>query len=175
MKSIALNFLKWKIKKNLGKPSSKRKNIPYSSAQTVGVLFSVADLEKHEAIKHFVHLLEKDKKNVTVLSYLGEQKENFEFRYDYFNLADLSFFGQLKSESAEKFAKQKFDFLFHLDPIATNPLMDYILSECKALCRVGIKSGEQNAVYELVIKPEQDKTILEIVEEVYRYTKALSK
>lgn len=177
MKRFALKFLVWRTKHNLKSSYFiKRSNVSYPLSKKVGVIFSVKDIKKHEGIKHLVHILEQDKKEVTVLSYLGKGKENFEFRFDYFSLKDLSFFGQIKSESVNSFINTKFDFIFHIDPDDENILIDNILVQSKAAFRIGTcMQVDKSALYELIYKPRQERDFKEIVEEVLNYTKALTK
>lgn len=177
MKKLILKVLAWRIKKNYKNSHSvKRNNIPYSLSKKIGIIFSVEDIKKHEGIKHLIHLLENDKKEVTVLSYLGKGKENFEFRFDYFSLEDLSFFGQIKSESVLNFIATKFDYIFHIDPSCENVLINNILVQSKAAYRIGIcMQVNESAPYEFIYKPAQGEGFKNIVEEVLNYTKALTK
>ena len=50
------------LKKNKSNRSSK----PYKQAESVGVIFSVEDKQKHQDIKEFILQLERDGKKVTV-------------------------------------------------------------------------------------------------------------
>ena len=97
-----------------------RTNIPYYESQKVGLIFSVEDMEKHEAIKHLVHMLEQDKKQVTVLSYLPKGKENYEFKFDFFSETSFTLSGNVKSENILNFINTKFDYIFHIDPRCEN-------------------------------------------------------
>lgn len=175
MKAIAIKLLIWHTKNFIRKSTAlKRKNIAFAESKKIGIIFSVNDLSKHEAIKHFVNLLEKDNKEVSVLAYLPPSTENFEFRFDYINIDSLSNLGHIKSESADKFIDTKFDFLFHMDVEKNNPIIENILSQSKASCRVGLYKEGKEALYELMLRHDSGKEIKGIVDEVYYYTKELN-
>lgn len=175
MKALAIKLLIWHTKHFIRKSTSiKRKNIAFAESKKIAIIFSIKDLSKHEAIKHFVNLLEKEKKELTVLAYLPPLAENFEFRFDYVDLNSLSNMGKIKSESVDKFINTKFDFLFHMDTEKNNPIIENILSQSKASCRVGLYKEGKEALYELMLRHDSGKEIKAIVDEVYYYTKELN-
>lgn len=173
---IALKFLAWRTKQNLREGNVKiRKNVPYSQSQNIGILFTVTDKEKHEVIKHFIHLLEKDHKQVKTLTFLETGKENYEFRFDFFEQKDISLSGKINSTLVEDFIAKEFDFLYHLDLDVANPAMENILSLSRARCRIGLYKKDKEPFYELMLQPKPGKGLKEVVEEVYHYTKELTK
>lgn len=176
MKALTQRVLAWRTRQRLKKGGSiARTNTPYLESQNIGLIFSVEDMEKHEAIKHFVHLLEQDKKQVTVLSYLPKGKENYEFKFDFFSETDFTLSGKVKSESVLKFINTKFDYIFHIDPRCENILIDHILVQSKATCRIGICANNKTEFYEFIYKPTSGEAMKNIVEEILNYTKALTK
>src|SRR5688500_6590917 len=112
---MKLHFLKYRTGLLTKKQKVNRGNVAYKSALTTGIIFTVEDKQKHFAIKEFMKKLEADGKNVQVLEFLPEKTENFEFRFDFFTEKDVTFWGDLNSESALQFADAPFDFLFYLD------------------------------------------------------------
>ena len=154
----------------LKRNKSLRATIPYSQARSIGIIFSVEDKQKHSDVKDFIHQLEHDGKKVQVLEYLPLKKENYEFRFDFFTVNDLSFWGKINSETAEKFTETPFDYLFYLDR-ELNPLVLHVLACSKARCRVGRFTENENAFFELMI--EQNGTVKGLIETMYKYTKQL--
>lgn len=147
-----------------------RASIPYKQAQSIGILFTVEDKQKHHDIKEFIHQLEQDGKKVQVLEYLPKKKENYEFMFDFFTVDDLNFWGALNSTPANKFANAPFDFLFCVDQ-QSNPLLLHLLSISKAHCRVGRYHELESDYYEMMI--EQNGTIKGLIDTMYKYTKNL--
>lgn len=133
---MKLNFLKYRTTNQLKKNKAVRNSTAYKKAVTVGILFSVEDKKKHDDVKEFIHKLEQDGKKVQVLEFLPEEKENFEFMFDFFTVKDISFWGQIESAKTLKFSDTVFDYLFCLDT-KLNPMTSYLLARSKSKCRVG--------------------------------------
>jgi hypothetical protein len=144
--------------------------IPYESAQRIGVLFTVEDKQKHLLIKDFISRLTHDGKQVQVLEFLPKKKENPEFMFDYFTIENLNFWGKVNSEPVEKFTKVNFDYLFNID-IDVNPLIQNLLANSKALCRVGRYDENSTAFFELMI--ETNGSVQALIDNMYTYTKKL--
>lgn len=167
---ITNRLLQLSTRTAIRKNNTLRASIPYKQARSIGVLFSVEDKQKHDAIKAFIKQLEADGKTVKVLEYLPVAKENYEFLFDFFTIKDLSFWGSLKSSDAEKFINMPFDYLYCVDRVH-NPLILHLLARSKALCRVGRFGENDYAYFELMI--EQDGPIQSLIESMYKYTRQL--
>jgi hypothetical protein len=133
---MKLNLLKYRTKLYLKKNRSRRSSLPYGSAKTAGIIFTVEDKQKHFAVKDFIKRLEGDGKHTQVLEFLPDHAENFEFKFDFFMAKDISFLGALQSENAIQFSEAPFDFLFYLD-LTPNPMILHLLARSNAKCRVG--------------------------------------
>ena len=156
----------WELKKN----KASRSTVPYQQALNVGVVFTVEDRQKHEAIKEFIKKLENDGKKVQVIEFLPEDRENYEFKFDFFSEKDLSFWGKITAENALRFSEKPFDFLFYID-INPNPFILHLLARGKARCRVG-RSWEQGRPYfEFMI--ESINSNQSLIEGIYKYTSQL--
>ena len=154
----------------LKKNHSLRSNLPYQQAHHIGIMFSVEDKQKHQDVKEFIHYLEQDGKKVQVLEYLPLKKENYEFKFDFFTIDDLSFWGRINSATALKFSETRFDYLFYIDK-EPNPMALYLLACSKARCRIGRFSENENPFFEMMI--EQNGTTRGLIETMYKYTKQL--
>lgn len=154
----------------LNKNKTSRTSIPYKQALNIGIIFTVEDKEKHEAIKDLIKQLERDGKKVQVLEFLPEKKLNHEFKFDFFSLKDISIWGEVTSGVALKFADTPFDFLFYIDK-QSNPLVLHLLARSKAHCRVGKFNEAERAYYEMMI--EQNGTTQGLIEAMYNYTSLL--
>jgi hypothetical protein len=154
----------------LKKNHSLRASLPYKQAVNIGVLFTVEDKQKHLEVKEFIHLLEQDGKKVQVLEYLPLKKENYEFKFDFFTIKDLSFWGKINSTPAQKFSDTPFDYLFYIDK-ESNPLALYLLATSKARCRVGRYLENEESFFEMMIG--QNGTTKGLLDTMYKYTKQL--
>jgi hypothetical protein len=165
-----LKFLRYRTNKALKKNKSLRASLPYKQAQYVGIIFSVEDRQKHDEIKGLIKLLEQDGKKVNVLEFLPKEKENYEFMFDFFSAKDLSFWGNIESNHAIKFAETNFDYLFYIDK-ESNPLILNLLARSKANCRVGKYAEGESSYFELMI--EHNGTTGSLIDNMYKYTKQL--
>src|SRR5688572_8415506 len=142
---MKLSFLKIRTNSHLKKNKTVRASVPYKEAVSCGILFSVEDKAKHDAIKDFMHKLEHDGKKVQVMSFLPNKKENYEFMFDFFTMKEVSILGQITSHIAVKFSQTPFDYLFCIDA-EPNVLVLNLLARSKAKCRVG-KFGDEATPY----------------------------
>ena len=147
-----------------------RATIPYKASKQIGILFTVEDKLKHQQVKDFISKLHHDGKEVRVLEFLPKKKENPEFMFDFFSIQDLSFWGKINSGMAEKFCKTNFDYLFNIDT-QSNPLIQNLLANCKAHCRVGRFHENSSTYFELMI--ETTDSTQGLIDNMYEYTKKL--
>jgi hypothetical protein len=129
-------------------------------------LFTVEDKAKHETVKEFIKKFEAEGKQVKVIEYLPSDKQNYEFKFDFFTENELSFWGKITSADALKFVELPFDFLFYLDT-APNPLLLHLLALSKAKCRVGRVWDDSQQYFEFMV--ESAPNIKSLVETIHRY------
>lgn len=165
-----MSFLKMRTSTALKKNGVKRASTPYKHAESIGIIFSVEDRQKHDGIKDLIKKLETDGKKVQVLEFLPKKKENYEFLFDFFTLEDLSFWGNINSEKAVKFSNTPFDYLFYIDS-QSNPLVLNLLARSKAHCRVGKFNETDSPYFELMI--EDGGNTKSLIDNVYKYTRQL--
>ena len=165
-----LAFLRYNTNNQLKKNKTLRSNTTFKKSASVGILFTVEDRSKHDAVKEVIKKLEAEGKTVTVLAFLPEKKENFEFLFNYFTAKDVSFWGTLNSQDALTFSVTPFDFLYCLDE-APNPIVLNVLARSKAKCRIGKYQEENQPFFELMI--ENKNGFKGLVEGAMRYTREL--
>jgi len=156
----------WELKRN----KAPRNSISYKQALNVGVIFTVEDKQKHEAIKEFVKKLETDGKKVQVIEFLPDDQDNYEFKFDFFSQKDLTFWGKVTADNALRLSDAPFDFLFYID-ISPNPLILYLLARGKARCRVGRSWSEGRKYFEFMI--ESINSNQSLIKGMYKYTTQL--
>src|SRR5687768_7894965 len=128
---MKLSFLKYQTRSLLKSNTSVRTSLPYKQAKQIGIIYTIEDRQKHDDIKDFVKRLELEGKSVSVIGFLPNNKENYEFLFDFFTEKELSFWGSITSTPALRFADTAFDFLFYLDTVP-NSLILNILARSKA-------------------------------------------
>ncbi|GCC53015.1 hypothetical protein SanaruYs_32560 [Chryseotalea sanaruensis] len=167
---MKLTFLRFNTNNNVKKNKTHRESVTFAKAQSVGILFSVEDRAKHDVVKELIKKLEGEGKKVTVLAFLPEKKENFEFLFNYFTAKDISFWGNLQSNDALSFSNTPFDFLYCLDE-SPNLMLQNILARCKAKCRIGKYADGNEAFFELMI--ESKNGVRSLAEGALKYSREL--
>jgi len=167
---MKLKFLKGRTSRQLRKNNAQRTSMPYKKALSVGVIFTVADRQKHDQVKEFIHKLEQDGKKVKVMSFLPEKCENHEFLFDFFTIKDVTIWGKVTSDNAIRFSDTSFDYLYYLDT-APNPLILYLLARSQAKCRVGRYWISGEPYFELMIDSAANTRSL--LEGIYKYAMQL--
>ncbi|UII25610.1 hypothetical protein LVD15_20220 [Fulvivirga maritima] len=165
-------ILSYKTSSLLKSNKAKRLSTNYQYAESIGIIYTSEDLEKHHIVKDFKKSLEDDGKKVNVLTLLPKGLENFEFLFDFFTTKDISFWGNFTAEQVHKFVNATFDYLFYLDT-KSNLLIKNILAMSKAKCRVGKFDETDRQFFELMIDTPSNST-RELVNEMYKYTKILN-
>lgn len=167
---MKLSLLRYNTKSQIKKNKTLHSSVAFKNATSVGVLFTIEDRTKHDAIKELVKKLEADGKTVKVLAFLPEKKENFEFLFDYFTVKDISFWGILQSTDALKFSDTSFDFLYCVDE-DPNVMVLNLLARSKAKCRIGKYKEENKPYYELMI--ESKNGVKSLIEGALKYSREL--
>lgn len=167
-KNAIINF---RITRALKHEKIARRSIGYEKAHHIGVVFTVGDAQKHRFIKSLIKKLENDGKKVDVISFLGENQENHEFKFDFFTEKDVSILGAFKTENVIRFIEASYDYLFHVD-MEPNIFVEHLMAKSAALCRIGYYCENKKNVYEMMVKTK-DHNIEELVNQLYHYTSSL--
>src|SRR5688500_1216686 len=109
-KKIQSFFLNLKNKKAAAEKMILRKNIPYTQARQVGILFMTEQDEEYAVINRFVQRLTKDGKKITALTYFERVHSNgYDFYFDSFTKEQISATGVISSEKVDRFIETDFD------------------------------------------------------------------
>jgi hypothetical protein len=157
---MKLTFLRYNTQRQLTKNKTLHSSTPFKKAQRIGIVFTVENKTKHDAVKDFIKKMEIEGKTVSVLSFLPEKKENFEFLFNYYTKKDVSFWGTLTSGDALQFASIPFDFLYCFDE-DPNPFVINLLARSKARCRVGRFQEGREVFFEMMIESKGLKSLME--------------
>ncbi len=168
-------LLKYRIDRGQKQNRFLHKAYEYTNLKKVGIIFSILDLKKHEAVKRFIKTLEADGIEVKTLAYKPKDTQNFEFYFDFFEDKDFSIWGEAKSHHILTFLEQKLEYLFCLDE-DLNLYMQYLLVKTKSTTRIGVLQSEpQKARYfELMVKPRTTGDTKLLTEEIIHYVRKIS-
>ncbi len=170
MIAIAKKIISLQLPKLVKNSSVRRRTVEYKNAERVGVITTLDEYDKQQAIDEFVDRLVGDQKEVEVLCYDKRQNQNKIFGYIQFSNRDISMFGSIRSEEVLDFIHRDFDYLFHLD-VQSDEVIDKVLALSHAKCRVGCDLSGHHDFYELMVKAD---SLEDMSEMVFHYIKLVS-
>ena len=162
-------FLSMRTSSWLKRNKTQRSTTAYHSALSIGVIFCIENEKSLQNIDSFINKLENDDKMVTVLAYYPYKIEQYNHEYDCFTPQNISFWGNYKTSKVDRFVKQPFDYLFHLDD-KPSIVIQGVLAQSIAKCRIGKYDKSNSSYYEFMINTEEK----DYLQEMYNYTSILN-
>lgn len=144
----------------------------YKDARHIGILFSMQSEEEFENVRAFEKRLQKDGKKVSVLCFLHDKVENFNFHYDIFNKKDFSLWGGIQATNVQAFISQSFDILICLER-TSNLYIEYLMAASLANFRIGPYHNGREPLFELMIQQPEGAELNELLNQIYHYTNEL--
>ena len=140
-----------------------RSNVGLNKATTIGVLYSYEGPAKHEVVQRFIRDLKNLDKQVSVLCYTtGKDRVHASSNLRYaFGHNAITILGKVKGDRIKKFIETSFDYLFHLD-LTTNPVLDCMVAQHHAKCRVGHFDPMRKHLFEVMVKVSRTTPIEDI-------------
>jgi len=174
MLALQKKLIQLKTRSFVKRQQKDRITIGYQHAMHIGVIFTIEDEKKHEEVKRFVNILNKEDKKVEVIAFLGKGMQNHEFKFDFFTEKDFTFTGDVNGRQLITFTSKPFDYLINLD-LKPNLFIENILARSKAKCRIGHFSGPHaNQFFELMISVNgQEPSLHNLYEQIFHYTKSV--
>jgi hypothetical protein len=172
-----MNFLKHKLLDYLNKKANAKNKIPhlntsFTNSKEIGLIFTWEGDSKYAQVLELIKFLEIHGKNVELLCYLRNPKEQNLPGITFYRDRDVSIFGRSRSGEFTDFLSKPFDFLLHLD-LHPAIMIQYVLSRTHAKCRVGKNDMENQQFYELMIQPAEEENFKDYCDQVLHYTKSI--
>jgi hypothetical protein len=151
-----------------------RKNIPFTEAKNIGILFH-ADEETHiRVIVELVKVLEAEQKKVKILAYTSQILSiGNKLTLSEFTKKDITSSGKIKSEVVKDFIKEPFDYLFCIYNQTFIPF-DKIMADSHAYCRVGRFEEDKTRFYELMVVHLDEQPLQSLSEQMIFFVKKCS-
>lgn len=143
----------------------------YRNAESVGVIFSYEDEKNRSLVNRLLDRIESDGKEVNQIAYVPQAKKEDEFNFPNFINGDMDFLGRVKNEKLIEFEKKPFDYLLNLD-LQPNLIIENVLANSKAKCRVGKYNENKHTFYELMIDFKEGN-YEEFLVQIYHYIKSV--
>jgi len=139
--------------------------IQYSKAKSLGIFFNMSEFD-YENIKTFVNHVNNEGKETSILGYT--EKLEGPVLFDSVVKREITSTGTIKSVEFQEFVKKNFDFLIVLS-YSTDITFDYLISMCKAKCKVGLFSEENEfEQFDLQLKTAKGSEIEDLIKYIQK-------
>lgn len=154
-------------------PARESVMVPLPEARDIGILF-LEEEGQQQALNQFVDGLVRDHKRVRALTYFDRPHSNpYQFKFDYFTQKEISMLGEVRNEKFSQFIDFRFDYLFCVSRQVSLPF-EYILMRCNAKFRVGFYEEGKEHLFDLMIQPQEDASLKDLLTQLYEYTQKIS-
>jgi hypothetical protein len=170
MNSIKKFFLQLRLKYQ--KPKTiLRKTLNYEQTKHIGFLFYTTHRQTSTTINRFMKELLTDNKEVDALTYTENHAENpYGFKYDICTEKEINIIGQITSPKVKEFINKEFDYLYCV-AVEKCDVIDYILRNSKAKCRIGCFDGNNADNFEMMMVLQANEDVDKLIEQIIQYTK----
>ncbi|MFT6865598.1 MAG: hypothetical protein ACJA08_000421 [Cyclobacteriaceae bacterium] len=167
LKKIWINYLIKKYDNNRAFESS----VDFKKSIKIAIIFSIRNNDNFQNIEELISELSLEGKEIRTLAYVkNKHKSTHNQPYPLFDSKDISFFGEIKSDRLDFFMNQSYDIVVCLDK-NENYLVDYLLSQIKSKCRVGLTDATRNNCFEMIIKSDKEEAFNS--QEILKYLKMI--
>ena len=158
-------FLRFKSKKEVN-----RQPVTLQNAKTVGVLFYADDIKQNDTLLEFTQKLKSLQKDVQLLGYMPKREFGFVYPFPFISDKDTSWFGKPGGGTSGFFTRSPFDLMINFCTDECLPL-EYISAVSAAKFRVGFNKEINNANYDLILIPKENKDISNLIQNLEHYLK----
>lgn len=156
-------FIQKKTKENV-----RRKLIPISVAEKIGILFQADNTTDSEIVMKYAEELKDEGKDVQVLGFLSKRNHKKNYLFPYLSTKDLTWFGKPKGGTAGYFIKYPFDILINFASKELVPF-EYIFALSNAGCRIGFNEKSTLDHYDCVLLTEKPTDIHKMINGLNKY------
>ena len=152
-----------------------RSNVGFKQAQTIGILYSIDSPKKQEAVHWLTTQLNQLGKQVTGLCYVPPSMQVTNVTIPTITYRDIQLWGAITHPEAKTFVNTPFDYLYHVDWDG-HPVLDYLLAQSKAKCRVGHYAAARTGLFEMMVslaKQPDSSELTDLTTQMLHYTQLL--
>jgi hypothetical protein len=155
---------------SLKKKYPERNPVSLERAKTVGILFNAEDIPSNDSIVAFAQKLKSLQKEVQLLGYIPKRDFGFNYPFQFISDKDRNWYGKPKGDTTRYFMQNSFDLLINFCADECLPL-EYISAVSPAKFRVGFDKAPENANYDLILIPKENKKISNLIQNLEKYLK----
>lgn len=138
------------------------------NAKSIGILFKAEDISSNDIILNFTQHLKSLQKDVQLLGYMQKREFGFVYPFPFITNKDTNWYGKPGGGTTGFFTRSSFDLLINF---STDDCMqlEYISAVSSAKFRVGFDKEPENANYDLILIPKENKNISNLIQNLEHY------
>ncbi len=153
---------------SLKKNQHDRNPISLDKAKKIGILFNAEDIKYNDRILEYAQKLKSLQKDVQILGYMPKREFGFMYPFPFITDKDTSWYGKPGGGTSGYFMRSPFDLIINFCEQECLPL-EYISSVSSAKFRVGFSKEADNANYDLILIPKENKNISNLIQNLEQY------
>lgn len=166
-------FWKRKLEQEVKTVSRQLLNTRLEEARNIGLLAYVPDEKKLQQVEQYLHKLQKDNKEVSLLTVIPQKEVPHycmpKLSVDYIPRKMVNWFGIPQGKAVRDFQQKKFDILIDLCLQPQKEIL-YVVATSSANMRVGLYREDMVKHYDFMITvPEEKKSLDNYINEVEKY------
>lgn len=134
-------------------------------------MYDATSPERCEKIQAFAKQLQDAGKQVTILGFISEKRQNIDVSFDYFCKNDLTWTAIPQGKLVENFLTKSYDLLYILHP-KSNLYFEYIATLTDAALKVG-PCTKDLAAYDLMLELNKQTTVDDFIVQAQQYCQLL--
>ena len=158
-------FLRLRTKKEIV-----RQPVSLALAKTIGILFYADDVSKNDVLLAFIQQLKLQQKDVQLLGFMPKREFGFVYPFPFITEKDTNWYGKPGGGTSGYFTRTPFDIMINFHPEECLPL-EYMSAVSAAKFRVGFNKESENANYDLILIPKENKNISNLIQNLEKYLK----
>jgi hypothetical protein len=156
------------LDRQLSRLDADREVVKLSEAKRIGVLYNASKPDNTIAVTKFAELLRKQGKDVSVLGFVNEQRNDLSQQTELFNKKELNWIQLPNSPKIQQFIDTDFDILINAW-IGEQPTLEYIATLSRARYRVGEYSPKKTRCNEMMIDVHERRELNYLVDQIAHY------
>lgn len=156
-------FLRFKSKKEVA-----REPVALQRAKNIGILFYANNINQNDIIIEFAQKLKSLQKDVQLLGYMPKREFGFVYPFPFISDKDTSWYGKPGGGTSGFFMRSPFDLMINFCTDECLPL-EYISAVSSAKFRIGFNKEAENANYDLILIPRENKDISNLISNLEKY------
>ncbi|MBP8193481.1 MAG: hypothetical protein KAX69_07735 [Chitinophagales bacterium] len=150
--------------------SKNRNPVTIQHAEKIGILFNAENIKTNDVILEFSKYLKSLQKEVQLLGYLPKREFGFQYSFPFISEKDTNWYGKPKGGTSSYFINTPFDLTINFCADECLPL-EYISGASSSKFRVGFNKEINNANYDLILIPKENKDISNLIQNLEHYLK----